>query len=305
MTNDTPANPAAELVYLRQQVAALEQQLAARAARDERDATIQLEQTLSLVEAAFEATADGILVVRGDGQVMRFNQRFLDLWHIPEDVAAAAMDDTKRLQAYVREQLRAPQEFTAKVQALYKQAEAESFDVLHFKDGRVFERYSRPQRVGATIVGRVWSFRDVTARVAAEQEHTHMQAQVIAMQSAVLLELSTPLIPISDQIVVMPLVGTVDAHRARQITETLLSGISTHRFQLAILDITGVAVVDTHVANTVLQCAQAVRLLGAQVVLTGIRPEVAQLLVGLGLDLSGVVTRSTLQTGIAYALGRS
>ena len=121
--------------------------------------------------------------------------------------------------------------------------------------------------------------------------------------AAALAELSTPLIPISDDTVVMPLVGTIDSRRAQQVIEGLLVGIVETRAQVAILDITGVPVVDTQVANALLRAAQAVKLLGAQVVLTGIRPEVAQTLVGLGVDLTGIVTRSTLQSGIAFALG--
>jgi rsbT co-antagonist protein RsbR len=100
---------------------------------------------------------------------------------------------------------------------------------------------------------------------------------------------------------VMPLVGAVDSQRAQQVLSALLEGIAGSRARVAILDITGVAVVDTQVANALIRAAQAVKLLGAQVVLTGIRPEVAQTLVGLGADLSGIITRSSLQSGIAYA----
>jgi anti-anti-sigma regulatory factor len=85
------------------------------------------------------------------------------------------------------------------------------------------------------------------------------------------------------------------------VLETLLQGIASSGAQVAILDITGVPVVDTQVANALIHAAQAVKLLGAQVVLTGIRPEVAQTLVGLGADLGGIITRSSLQSGIAYA----
>jgi rsbT co-antagonist protein RsbR len=125
--------------------------------------------------------------------------------------------------------------------------------------------------------------------------------ETIRAQNAVLAELSTPLIPISDQVMVMPLIGAVDSRRAQQVIETLLQGIASSGAQIAILDITGVPVVDTQVANALIHAAQAVKLLGAQVVLTGIRPEVAQTLVGLGADLGGIITRSSLQSGIAYA----
>ena len=106
---------------------------------------------------------------------------------------------------------------------------------------------------------------------------------------------------ISDYVMIMPLVGSIDDARSQQITQTLLLGIAQNRARVAILDITGVLVVDTQVADGLLQAAQAVKLLGAEVVLTGIRPEVAQTLVGLGVNLSGITTMSNLQRGIAYA----
>jgi rsbT co-antagonist protein RsbR len=131
------------------------------------------------------------------------------------------------------------------------------------------------------------------------------QEETIRAQQATLAELSTPMIPINDRVVVMPLIGAMDSRRTQQVIETLLQGIATSGAQVAILDITGVALVDTQVANALIQAAQAVQLLGAQVVLTGIRPEVAQTLVGLGVDLARIITRSNLQSGIAYAAGRT
>jgi PAS domain S-box-containing protein len=142
---------------------------------------------------------------------------------------------------------------------------------------------------------------DLTERKRAAEEHAKLQEQIIQAQAATLAELSTPLIPISDQVVVMPLIGAIDSDRAHQVLTTLLHGIERSRARVAILDITGVPLVDTQVAKSLLVAAQAVRLLGARIVLTGIRPEVAQTLVGLGVDLGGIVTHSTLQSGIAYA----
>ncbi|WP_437528459.1 PAS domain S-box protein [Sorangium sp. So ce726] len=145
---------------------------------------------------------------------------------------------------------------------------------------------------------------DVTARKASEAAHQRLQEQIIAMQAAALVALSTPLIPISKGVVVMPIIGSIDEERARQIMETLLSGISRSQASTAILDITGVATVDQGVAHALLQAARAARMLGAQVVLTGIRPDVAQTLVSLGTHLEGIVTRGTLESGIAFALAR-
>jgi rsbT co-antagonist protein RsbR len=147
---------------------------------------------------------------------------------------------------------------------------------------------------------------DVTARKHAEEalrQSMHLEETVRA-QNAALAELSTPLIPISDTVTVMPLIGAVDSRRAQQVMETLLEGIAQTKARVAILDITGVPVVDTQVANALIRAAQSVKLLGAQVILTGIRPEVAQTLVGLGADLSAITTRSSLQSGIAYATGK-
>lgn len=129
-----------------------------------------------------------------------------------------------------------------------------------------------------------------------------LQQQIIAAQQAALHELSTPIIPLTDDIVVMPLIGAIDSNRAQHVIEALLAGVVTSRATTAILDITGVHVVDTQVANALLRAAQAVKLLGARVVLTGIRPEIAHTLVGLGLDLSAITTRATLQSGITFAL---
>lgn len=145
--------------------------------------------------------------------------------------------------------------------------------------------------------------RDVTETERAEAERRHAE-RTIRQQAAALLELSTPLIPITDEVLVMPLIGVVDSRRAAQVLDTLLQGIADRQARAAILDITGVAVVDTKVADALIRTARAVELLGAEVVLTGIRPDVAQTLVALGADLGGLVTRGTLQAGIRYALRR-
>lgn len=143
---------------------------------------------------------------------------------------------------------------------------------------------------------------DITHYRRQEEERTRLQQQIIEAQEASLRELSTPLMPISEGVLAMPLVGAIDSRRSQMVMETLLEGISAYQAELAILDITGVQVIDTQVASALMRTAQAVKLLGAQVILTGIQPPIAQTLVHLGVDLSGIVTRSTLQAGIAYAM---
>ena len=143
---------------------------------------------------------------------------------------------------------------------------------------------------------------DISDQKRAAQERAIFQQQIIDSQQAMLRELSTPLVPIADGVVAMPLVGTINSERAQQIIETLLEGISERHAETAILDITGVKMVDTYAAQALLRAAQAAALLGARVVLTGIQAEVAQSLVQIGADLSQIVTRGDLQAGIAYAL---
>jgi PAS domain S-box-containing protein len=145
---------------------------------------------------------------------------------------------------------------------------------------------------------------DVTERHRLTAERDEMQQQVLKAQQAALRELSTPLIPLAEGVLVMPLIGSIDTARAAQIMEVLLGGITAQGAHTALLDITGVRVVDTHVAHAILQAAQAARLLGAKVILTGLRAEVAQALVHLGAELGGLTTMSTLQSGIAHVLRR-
>lgn len=143
---------------------------------------------------------------------------------------------------------------------------------------------------------------DVTERKQALVEQQQLQESMIQMQAATLAELSTPLIPISDRVMVLPLIGALDTQRTQQVLETLLNGVAERQAQIVIVDITGIKVVDTQVANTLIQAARAVRLLGARVMLTGIRPEVAHTLISLGVDLSDLDTAGTLQSGIANVL---
>jgi len=122
----------------------------------------QLAESVSLLQATLDSTADGILVVDGKGAMVSFNHRFVELWRIPEAILARRSD--QEALAFVLDQLADPEAFLAKVRELYNVPDAESFDELHFKDGRIFERYSRPQHVNGRCAGRVWSFRDVSAR---------------------------------------------------------------------------------------------------------------------------------------------
>lgn len=131
-----------------------------------------------------------------------------------------------------------------------------------------------------------------------DQQH---QTALIAQQRQTISELETPVLQVWDGILALPIVGTLDTARAQQMNERLLQRVVETESEIVILDITGVPVVDTAIARHLLETITAARLLGAEVLLVGISPEIALTLVHLGLELQGVVTRTTLAKGLVLA----
>lgn len=138
----------------------------------------------------------------------------------------------------------------------------------------------------------------------AEEERNALQEKIIAAQRETLRELSTPLVPIARDTVAVPLIGGVDASRAERLLEVLLAGVAERGASMVLLDVTGVPRVDDAAADAIARAARAVGLLGAELVLTGVGPEVARTLIALGADLRGIVTLGSLEQGIAYVMGR-
>lgn len=143
-------------------------------------------EAMSLLTATLESTADGILVVDSDWNIVGYNEKFLAMWGVPaslldgpQDMRATTQEEVMRL---ILDQLSNPQSFVARLGELEANPAAESHDVLEFKDGRTVERYSRPHRSGDEILGRVWSFQDVTPRRQA-QEQAHKAMADLAVQT--------------------------------------------------------------------------------------------------------------------------
>jgi rsbT co-antagonist protein RsbR len=143
---------------------------------------------------------------------------------------------------------------------------------------------------------------EIAERERIQEESARLQQEVIEAQRQALQELSTPIIPVLEGVIVMPLVGSVDTLRARDITRALLAGIREYRAKIVILDITGVPLVDTGVAAYLNRTVQAARLKGARAIVTGISDAVAETIVDLGIDWTGIETLGDLQTGLLAAL---
>jgi PAS domain S-box-containing protein len=136
----------------------------------------------SLLRATFDATADGILVVDLDGDLVDFNRKVVEMWGIPSELVIAF--DRPRLRAWVMEQVQNPEKFLRKVGEIYREPEGRSYDWVRFKDGRTFERYSMPQKIGERVVGRVWSFRDVTEQKRMEEELAGLRGPGVGKRSS-------------------------------------------------------------------------------------------------------------------------
>jgi PAS domain S-box-containing protein len=139
---------------------------------DRRTADSKLLYSTSLATAALESTPDGMLIVNLDGKITRWNQKFVELLHIPPHLHD--MTDKKPILAHTSSQMANPEEFMAKVIELYEHPEKSSTDTLYLADGRIFERYTQPQKVGNEIVGRFWQFHDIT-----EQRKAHESLQMM------------------------------------------------------------------------------------------------------------------------------
>jgi PAS domain S-box-containing protein len=122
----------------------------------------ELVNSVSLLKATLESTEDGLLVVNSSGKIVQFNQKFIEMWRISDEIMKDG-EDNKALE-YVKNQLINPETFLRNVEHLYSEPDSTSSDLLEFNDGRIFERYSQPQKINGTSVGRVWSFRDITRK---------------------------------------------------------------------------------------------------------------------------------------------
>jgi PAS domain S-box-containing protein len=269
---------------------------------DQRQRAFQeLERNQILLSGLLENTPALIAVKDAEQRYLLANQRFGDYLGYPVEqiigrsLAELHWNESGEQPGIVDEVSRGVLERGESVQRELTRPEGEDPHTYLFNWFPIRDRAQTAIAVGTVAV-------DISDIKRAEQQRASLQQQMIEMQRTALREISTPLIPLAERVVLMPLVGLIDDARAQQIMEALLQGVSEHQAEVALLDITGVGVMDTQAADALLRTARAARLLGAQVVLTGISGEIAQTLTTLGADLRDIITLNNLQSGISFAL---
>lgn len=268
--------------------------------------TAEIERQTRWTRQVLRAALEGFHVVSHDGRILDCNEAFAAHVGYPHDVLLRM--NIAEIDPRTREELAEAIEALmagggGRFVTMHRHRDGRLLDVevsVHFADidgEPVLVAFSHP--IGEQIA------RERALRQA-EAERAALQAQVIAAQAATIRELSTPLIPIGDGVLVVPIVGRIDHVRANVLLERLLAGVAERRAHAAILDLTGVAEIDAEAANGLVQVARAVRLLGATAVVTGVHPAVARTLIALNVDLAGLVTLDSLQSGLRYVeeLGR-
>ncbi len=281
----------APVVDNRRLLTSLEQRTAAVQARERRYRTL------------IDTIPYGIQENNAEGIITMTNTAFDEMYGYEENeiIGSAIWDALPTEEA--REELRQHFAYLVKEQPPLEPYEAQPTR----KDGSLFDirvvwNYTRDEN--GEVDGFITVVSDITEQKRAEEERERLQQEVIEAQREALKELSTPVIPVMERILVMPLVGSIDTLRARDIMRTLLEGISEHRAKFVILDVTGVPVMDTGVVSHINKTIQAARLKGAQTIVTGISDAVAEAVVDLGIDWGAVETLSDLRTGLTVALDR-
>jgi PAS domain S-box-containing protein len=331
----TEAQLAAELAEARARIAQLEREMEKQV--EERTAALRreiaerkrTEKALAfesdLLRALMETLPDAVYFKDTESRFIRINKAQADRFGLEPAQAVGKSDFDFFTEEHARPAYEAEQEIIRTSQPLLNLEEKETWPD---RPPTWVSTTKMPLRDAAgNIVGTFGVSRDITDRKQAEEalerayaeveqqvaertaalqqeiaERERLQEEVIEAQRRALAELSTPIIPVLEGVIVMPLIGSVDTLRARDITRALLAGIREHRAKVVILDITGVPLVDSGVAAYLNRTIQAARLKGARTIVTGISEAVAETIVDLGIDWSGIETLSDLQTGLRVVL---
>ena len=256
-----------------------------------------LEQWLTLQMGAATRRADLIKQTELREQSRDFLQQFVAATNAEsENTEAPAWKPVKELLSSLSRN-RALQGFTPSETAVF---------VFSLKEP-IFNLLRRELKDPEKLAGGVWMMTLLLDKLGLYTTEVHQQSReaIIARQQEELMELSTPVVELWDNIVALPLIGTLDSARTQVVMESLLQKIVDNEAMIAIIDITGVPTVDTLVAQHLLKTVAAARLMGADCIISGMRPQIAQTIVHLGVNLSDVITKATLADAFAIALQRT
>lgn len=280
--------------------------VAVHLARVHAELELEREHRLRVFKHMADRSMDGVVISDITGNITYVNPSAANLYGTtPERIiglrtgAFVDPDDLVRMRAEILASITKTGAWRGQLRALRPDGERRLTETLAFR---------LADEDGAEI-GLATMFRDITDAEAERErmrelreERSALQEQAIEAQQRALRELSVPLIPLSRGLLLLPLIGSIDARRAAQITEVSLYGIQQFKAPRLILDITGVSNADAQVVDALLRTSRAARLLGASVMLTGVKPAIARAFVELGADLRDIITHGTLEEGVARAL---
>ena len=248
----------------------------------------------------------GIMAVNNAGDFVFFNEPLKQMFSFPDELLQRR--NSYALFAHLREQFVDVDAFESIIKDL-RDGKVDSWHgTQELRNERTFELTVRVMRNDNIPIGRLWVVRDITeqrrSQEALKQNEANLRAVVQEQERLIttIREIGTPVLPIYNRVLVLPLVGHIESTRSAHLMDALLEAIQNHQANVVIIDITGVNLVDTSVANSLIQSMQAAALLGAHCVLVGISAAVSRTIVHLGVDLSQVTTRRDLQAGFAFAL---
>jgi rsbT co-antagonist protein RsbR len=260
--------------------------------------TAEIQEKQQLLQAFLDNFPAQVFAKDREGRFMLSNKTTAQAYSLsPEEVIGKTIDDLipRENTAHIWEGEKQVMETGA---VLEKEEPLLQGDEIQTVQSTVFPLYNEQGQIhgiGGIVI-------DVTERKQAEVERERLQQEVIEAQRTALRELSSPIIPVMEGIIVLPLIGSIDTGRAREITRALLRGISEHRAKIVIMDITGVPMVDSGVADHLNKSIQAARLKGAQAIVTGMSDAVAETIVDLGVDWAELQTLRDLRTGLTEAI---
>jgi rsbT co-antagonist protein RsbR len=262
-------------------------------------------ETFAFIQSVIDSIADPIFVKDLQHRFVAFNRALRDLVGQPRDALLGHSDPEFFPPEQVEVFWRIDDQVTSSGQPI------ENEESLTDGAGNLRTIWTRkfPLRdAKGQVIGLSGIITDITAVKRRQEQAEHLEAQIeeklaiIEAQGSLLDQLSVPVIQVWDNIMLLPLIGVIDSRRAAQVLDSLLQSIARASARFVILDVTGVPMVDTSVAGYLMRAVQAAQLLGCQSILVGISPEIAQTLVGLGVDFNHILTRATLQNGLDYAL---